>query len=64
MLSSDRLWSLRENSARTADLSTPLRSGRDDKFVKRFEIKVATNFSSRANNLRGQVNEAMNGSCR
>ncbi len=36
-----------ENSARTADLSTPLRSGRDDKFVKWFEIKVATNLSSR-----------------
>jgi hypothetical protein len=31
----------------TADLSTPLRSGRDDKFARWFEIRVVTNLSSR-----------------
>jgi hypothetical protein len=50
------LKSLRENSARTADLSTTLRSGRDDKFVKRLEIRIATNLSSRPERTRLNCN--------
>jgi hypothetical protein len=36
-----------EEGPKTADLSTTLRFGRDDKFAKWFEIQVATNLSSR-----------------